>query len=248
MSGKTKWARLESLRRREDCYFIGDKTRKMYHKKECSLIDNIVKKDLVPCGVNPELMGFKPCLKCAPVPLKAQPKAPKRMPIGEMLVEKAANHGMKATLSGPNIYISTIADEWFFNYTTNPIILHHKNTEKRMDRHGRPQPNHYHIQPYQFTSPLEAFTYIYRHTESATHRALTPNTAQLVLLNTPGQLPQLICNNNSLKPGCHLEALFPDGWHSITLELRDMEDELSCWYISTMEYSHYSPIGLFVRI
>ena len=111
------------------------------------------------------------------------------MPIGERLVEKAFQYGMKAKLAGPNIYITTVADEWFFNFTSTPIQLHHKNVEERTDRNGHPQLNHYHIQPNTFTSPLEALTYIYRHTEAATRRALDTAPIQLTLLHTPGGLP-----------------------------------------------------------
>lgn len=248
MSGKTKWAKLAALRRREDCYFIGDKSKTRYHSKYCPLIDQIVKNDLVACGYNPEFLGFRPCPHCSPSPLPSPPKAPKRLPIGELLVEKAAKYGMNAKLSGPNIYLTTVADEWFFNFTAVPIKLRHKNLEERTDRNGRPQLNHYHIQPNTFTSPLEALTYIYRHTEAATNRALSSTPIQLTLSRTPDGLPQLLCDGVSLHPGSHVEALFPDGWHPITLGLRDMEDELLCWYITTPAYSQYSPIGLFVRI
>ncbi len=248
MSGKTKWARLESLRKREDCYFIGDKKLKRYHRKSCPLIDNIVKNDLVACGFNPETAGFKPCPQCSPIPLKAPSKGPKRMPIGEILVEKAMNYGMKATLSGPNIYITTIADEWFFNYTATSITLHHKNTETRTDKNGCPQLNHYHVQPNTFPSPLDALKYIYRHTEGTVNRAFAPSCAQLTLLRSSDNSPQLLCNGVSLQPGCQIEALFPDGWHIITLKLRTGKDDLSCWYIATPEYSNYSRVGLFVHM
>ena len=126
MSGKTKWAKLAALRRREDCYFIGDKSKKRYHSKYCPLIDQIVKNDLVACGYNPEFLGFSSCPHCSPSPLPSPPKDPRRLPIGELLVEKAVKYGMNAKLSGPNIYITTVADEWFFNFTSIPIKLHHK--------------------------------------------------------------------------------------------------------------------------
>lgn len=202
--------------------------RKWYHRKFCPLIDNIIKNDLIACGFNPELAGFKPHSHCSPTPLKAPPKGPKRMPIGEILVEKALQYGMKASLSGPNIYITTIADEWFFNYTATPITLHHKNTEKRTDKYGRPYSNHHYIQSYTFTSPLEAFTYIYRHTENAANRSLSPAAGQLTLLRSPNNPPQLLCNDVSLQPGCKVEALFPNGWHCVTLDLRVDNNDLHC--------------------
>lgn len=43
-------------------------------------------------------------------------------------------------------------------------------------------------------------------------------------------------------------ALFPDGWHDITLEVSWEPTGPGCWYISTPGFSDICPIGLFVKI
>ena len=155
MSKKTRWEKLLAMQRREDVVFIGDKHLKFYHRKDCSCAENIRKNNLVPCGTNPETAGFHPCRLCNPSPVRnpekeiptpvriSDPpriKSPKNTPIGLMLRDRAAQYGMAADVIGPNIYISTVADEWYFNYTETPITLHHKNTEVREYGDGRRGP------------------------------------------------------------------------------------------------------------
>ena len=186
MSKKTRWEKLLAMQRREDVFFIGDKHLKLYHHKDCTRVEGINKNDLVPCGTNPETAGFYPCKVCAPAPvldpeqevptpvkISSPPKIkiPKDNPIGRALLDRATAFGMTANLIGPNIYISTIADEWYFNYTNTPIVLHHKNTEVRKYDDGRRMPGHYHQQPYHFQTPLEALAYINRHSEIAVGRS-----------------------------------------------------------------------------
>ena len=43
-------------------------------------------------------------------------------------------------------------------------------------------------------------------------------------------------------------ALFPDGWHKITLEVAWEPEGPGCWYISTPGFKGVCPIGLFVKI
>ena len=43
-------------------------------------------------------------------------------------------------------------------------------------------------------------------------------------------------------------ALFPDGWHDITLEVSWEPTGPGCWYISTPGFSDICPIGLFVKV
>lgn len=42
-------------------------------------------------------------------------------------------------------------------------------------------------------------------------------------------------------------ALFPDGWHDITLEVRWDPTGLGYWYISTPGFKDVCPVGLFVK-
>lgn len=59
--------------------------------------------------------------------------------------------------------------------------------------------------------------------------------------------PRLLVDGRGIHAGESFEALFPDGWHEITLETRWEITGPLCWYISTKEYRKFSPIGLFVR-
>ena len=263
MSKKTRWEKLLAMQRREDVFFIGDKHLKLYHHKDCTRVEGINKNDLVPCGTNPETAGFHPCKVCAPAPvldpeqevptpvkISSPPKIkiPKDNPSGRALLDRATAFGMTANLIGPNIYISTIADEWYFNYTNTPIVLHHKNTEVRKYDDGRRMPGHYHQQPYHFQTPLEALAYINRHSEIAVGRSLKPEAAQLQLVSVPDYPPLLVCNGEPLETGSRVTALFPDGWRYIKLELSEGAGEEPQWVITTPEYSIYSPVGLFIRL
>ena len=107
-------------------------------------------------------------------------------------------------------------------------------------------PGHYHKQPYAFQSPLEALSYIRRHSEVAMDRSLNPDATQLRLV--PGDPPLLMCNREPLESGARVTALFPDGWHYIRLELTGQDGGSPEWTISTPEYAEYSPVGLFVRL
>ena len=43
-------------------------------------------------------------------------------------------------------------------------------------------------------------------------------------------------------------ALFPDGWHEITLEVAWEPTGPACWYISTPGFKGVCPVGLFVKV
>ena len=59
--------------------------------------------------------------------------------------------------------------------------------------------------------------------------------------------PRLLVNNWGIHAGDVYEALFPDGWHDVTLEVDWEITGPECWYISNPEYKDINPIGLFVR-
>ena len=59
--------------------------------------------------------------------------------------------------------------------------------------------------------------------------------------------PRLLVNNYGLHAGDVYEALLPDGWHEVTLEVDWEITGPACWYISNPEYSDVSPLGLFVH-
>lgn len=59
--------------------------------------------------------------------------------------------------------------------------------------------------------------------------------------------PRLLLNGYGTHAGEMYTALFPDGWHDITLEVSG-QTGAACWYISTPGYSNVCPVGLFVKI
>ena len=48
--------------------------------------------------------------------------------------------------------------------------------------------------------------------------------------------------------GERFSALFPDGWHDITLEVSWEPTGPGCWYISTLGFGDICPIGLFAGV
>lgn len=59
--------------------------------------------------------------------------------------------------------------------------------------------------------------------------------------------PRLLVNGYGVHAGDSFTALFPDGWHDITLEVSWEQTGPDCWYISTLGLEDFCPIGLFVR-
>ncbi len=60
--------------------------------------------------------------------------------------------------------------------------------------------------------------------------------------------PRLLLDGYGIHAGQSFNALFPDGWHDITLEVSWDATGPACWYISTPGYSDVCPIGLFVKV
>lgn len=60
--------------------------------------------------------------------------------------------------------------------------------------------------------------------------------------------PRLMVDGYGIHAGQCFTALFPDGWHDITLEVSWSDTGPACWYISTPGYSQVCPVGLFVKI
>lgn len=59
--------------------------------------------------------------------------------------------------------------------------------------------------------------------------------------------PRLMLDGDGIHAGQGFRALFPDGWHDITLEVGGSETGPACWYISTPGYRDICPVGLFVE-
>ena len=60
--------------------------------------------------------------------------------------------------------------------------------------------------------------------------------------------PRLLLDGYGIHAGACFRALFPDGWHDITLEVSWDETGPACWYISTPGFADVCPVGLFVEI
>ncbi len=76
------------------------------------------------------------------------------------------------------------------------------------------------------------------------------NVSQLKLPdpNDSDSHPRLLLDGYGIHAGQSFNALFPDGWHDITLEVSWDATGPACWYISTPGYSDVCPIGLFVEV
>ena len=55
-------------------------------------------------------------------------------------------------------------------------------------------------------------------------------------------------NGDGIHAGQGFTALFPDGWHEITLEVAWEPTGPGCWYISTPGFEGVCPVGLFVKV
>lgn len=71
---------------------------------------------------------------------------------------------------------------------------------------------------------------------------------QLPDLADTDEHPRLTLNGEGIHAGDSFAALFPDGWHDVTLEIREDQNGPGCWYISTPGFREVCPVGLFVKI
>lgn len=60
--------------------------------------------------------------------------------------------------------------------------------------------------------------------------------------------PRLLVDGHGIHAGSGYTALFPDGWHDITLEVSWDSTGPNCWYISTPGFRDICPVGLFVKV
>ena len=59
---------------------------------------------------------------------------------------------------------------------------------------------------------------------------------------------RLLLEGDGIHAGQSFTALFPDGWHEITLEVAWEPTGPGCWYISTPGFEGVCPVGLFVKV
>lgn len=103
--------------------------------------------------------------------------------VSKAIVAYCEKLGIHAETKAGVAYITTVAGEWYFTYNDRPIVLHHKNAEKRYDAHGNEKKNQYHIQEQKFYSPAHALAYIAIH--DCPERALAIAAEQLGYMNRP---------------------------------------------------------------
>ena len=60
--------------------------------------------------------------------------------------------------------------------------------------------------------------------------------------------PRLLLEGRGIHAGEWFSALFPDGWHDVTLEVRWEPTGPGWWYISTPGFKDVCPVGLFVKV
>lgn len=229
----------------EDCYFIGDKKDKLYHAKNCRFVNVIVNSSLVACGPNPENQGFRPCPFCKPTPVELPPKekkATRATNLKEQLEALAERRGMHLRFKGPNVFVETIAGEWYFDYTVPVITLHHRNYRYIQTGESKGSGD-YHTQKEQFESPVVAMHYIYNHEREKERELFAPKAEQVSIrfLDDRKRRFGLFCGTRQILPGEEINVLLPTGWVPVTVA----QNRDGAWCITTKEYAHISPIGLF---
>lgn len=89
----------------------------------------------------------------------------------QRIVQQFCNrHDMYAQFTGNIAYVTTIAGEWYFDYTESDPTLHHRSTEKRFLRSGNI--SYYHIQSISLRTCLDVVDYIYKHDMSTIRRMM----------------------------------------------------------------------------
>lgn len=128
------------------------------------------------------LSGVKPIFEtpnikdAAPCPICMKRKHEKMSLVSydrlfQRIVQQFCNsHDMYVQFTGNIAYVTTIAGEWYFDYTESDPTLHHRSTEKRFLRSGNV--SHYHIQSINLHTCLDVVDYIYKHDMSAIRRMM----------------------------------------------------------------------------
>ena len=60
--------------------------------------------------------------------------------------------------------------------------------------------------------------------------------------------PRLLLDGRGIHAGEWFSALFPDGWHDVTLEVSWEPTGPGCWYISTLGFEDVCPIGMIEKV
>ena len=73
-------------------------------------------------------------------------------------------------------------------------------------------------------------------------------SCSFLIWRTMIRTPRLLLEGEGIHAGQGFTALFPDGWHDITLEVAWETEGPGCWYISTPGFKGVCPVGLFVKV
>lgn len=172
----------------------------------------------------------------------------RREVLQDALLTLAERHNMHIRFKGTTAYVTTIAGEWYFNFTdtSREIKLHHKNYKKITDEHGNILPGYFHIQEQQFTTPLSVVSYIAKHEKALENQHFIKRASQISSqIDNETGVEVLYLEKTQLNSGDNVTALFPCGWKRITICFRNCERTGPKWYIQNCQFANYSPVGLF---
>jgi len=166
--------------------YIADIRTGLFHDLKSFCLNGVPGEFMRGLGKRPLKTGFKPCPICigkymlpvtdiTPTPSIDKKKALAHQSKSEIMRSQiralSVQYGMHAEFHGSMVYVTTIAGEWYFDYNDRPIKLKHKNSEKRLNRYGKPT-GHYHNQELTFHAPLQVLSYIRRHEQAEIRRMM----------------------------------------------------------------------------
>lgn len=155
-----------------DQRYVVDRKTLICHKAWCERTKEIPQKRQLRVGSIPFQGRFALCTNCfrertmeqqIQSYLKTCKPSSKGEVVARAIIAYCESLGIHAEVKTGIAYITTISGEWYFTYNDRPIILHHKNSEKRYDKQGNLRKNQYHIQKQKFYSPAHALAYIALH-------------------------------------------------------------------------------------
>lgn len=195
---------------------------------------------------------FKTKLTCVSSPKQSTVKIFKQKSRREILQDAllalAERHNIHISFKGTMAYVTTIAGEWYFNFTdtSREIKLHHKNYKKITDANGNWIPGYFHIQEQQFTSPLSVVSYIAKHEKALENQQFISKASQISSrIDNETGFEVLCLEKTQLYSGDSVTALFPCGWKRITICFRNCARTGPKWYIQNCQFANFSPVGLF---
>ena len=150
--------------------FIYDKRTEMYHSSTglCCRLMGLDKSN----GIHFLKQDVKNriCPLCLPSLNASICYQPKDKLTQSVLKAYCEQQNMHIEFVGSIAYVTTIAGEWYFDYTIREPAIHHRSIEKREVAQGKI--SHYHIQRINTKTALTAVMHIYRHDQAAIRRLM----------------------------------------------------------------------------